>query len=149
MITNTFTVMTRQHTAGAAEPLAGNLRVPGGECREEGWHVNNRGEVKVDETHYVDLKSSVITSGILTSVWLQRRSALPAHEIYANPLRRQKRRRGDAEEGDASLKVSKSRPLASSISRILPATNEGVCLTVLKKVPPSEPHWFGQEDVRS
>lgn len=86
--------MTRQHTAG------------GGGRREEGWHVNNRGEVKVDETHYVDLKSSVITSGILTSVWLQRRSVLPAHEIYANPLRRQRRRRRDAEEGDASLKVS-------------------------------------------
>lgn len=30
-------------------------------------HINNRGS-EVDETHYFDLKSSVITFGILTSV---------------------------------------------------------------------------------
>lgn len=48
-------------------PPAANPRVPAG-----------GGEV--EERRSLDPKSSVITSGILTSVWLRRRSSLPANQ---------------------------------------------------------------------
>lgn len=42
------------------------------------------GDGEVEETRLLDPKSFVITSGILTSVWLRRRSSLPANQALCS-----------------------------------------------------------------
>lgn len=52
-------------------PPAANPRVPAG-------------GKEVEETRSLDPKSYVITSGILTSAWLRRRSSLPANQALCS-----------------------------------------------------------------